>query len=609
MRAFLWNPPSTNREKHHLIHRSWSLHGIKLGYVTARVISFTTWAGSLFLLTQVLLLLRKQPSCSQQEHADEQRTVEVANPPTVGAVEDPQELRPTCKENGNDKSMLVFPLAFLLFIIVKDAWLSDDSYITFRVVSNVLRGYGFTWNTDERVQTYTHPLWMFFLSLVCFFTHEIYYSSLILSVTLSFIAVGIFSFFLARSPLLAGLGIMTLAASKSFVDFSTSGLENPLTYLLIVLFMLVFYHRQQKKHYIFLLALIAGLATFNRMDTILLFLPALIFVVYTMPGWKSAKALLLGFSPFLCWEIFSLWYYGFLFPNTAYAKLDTAIASDQLLQQGIGYFVSSFSFDPILFLIIAASIYVIFLQREWTNLPFIVGMGLYMLYTLKIGGDFMAGRFLTEPFLIAVILLTRTPFPALQLHWQPALVIIAIFAIITPSSRWYAITTSPANHDKRGIADERAHYVNATGILNVQRGVIWPNSAWTRGGLQAMVSAQHVVVETNIGFFGFAAGPHVHIVDIWALSDPLLARLPALPGWSIGNFTRAIPAGYLETLKSGKDVIRDRQLNLYYSKLQNLTRGPLFDAQRLIEIWKFNTGAYDYLLIHYSQGTVKILHR
>ena len=41
-----------------------------------------------------------------------------------------------------------------------------------------------------------------------------------------------------------------------------------------------------------------------------------------------------------------------------------------------------------------------------------------------------------------------------------------------------------------------------------------------RGGRQ-------VVVRTTIGLTGFYAGPEVHIIDELALSDPLLARLPA----------------------------------------------------------------------------------
>ena len=76
-----------------------------------------------------------------------------------------------------------------------------------------------------------------------------------------------------------------------------------------------------------------------------------------------------------------------------------------------------------------------------------------------------------------------------------------------------------------------------------------------------------------------------------------------MPDWQLSDhFERDIPGGYLETLESGTNVIQDKELALYYSKLHYVIRGPLFDAHRLIEIWKFNIGSYDYLLSHYPQG-------
>ena len=42
--------------------------------------------------------------------------------------------------------------------VLRTAWLSDDAYITFRVVDNAVHGLGLTWNPAERVQGYTHPL-------------------------------------------------------------------------------------------------------------------------------------------------------------------------------------------------------------------------------------------------------------------------------------------------------------------------------------------------------------------------------------------------------------------------------------------------------------------
>src|SRR5258708_38848078 len=60
-------------------------------------------------------------------------------------------------------------------LIVKDAWLSDDSYITFRTVDNFVNGYGPVWNVGERVQSYTHPLWMLLLSACYLCVRNIYF--------------------------------------------------------------------------------------------------------------------------------------------------------------------------------------------------------------------------------------------------------------------------------------------------------------------------------------------------------------------------------------------------------------------------------------------------
>ena len=39
----------------------------------------------------------------------------------------------------------------------------------------------------------------------------------------------------------------------------------------------------------------------------------------------------MGFLPLLCWEMFALLYYGFPFPNTAYAKLSHGLPRGELL--------------------------------------------------------------------------------------------------------------------------------------------------------------------------------------------------------------------------------------------------------------------------------------
>ena len=82
------------------------------------------------------------------------------------------------------------------------------------------------------------------------------------------------------------------------------------------------------------------------------------------------------------------------------------------------------------------------------------------------------------------------------------------------------------------------------------------------------------------------------------LADPLLARLPAIRrlNWRIGHFSRLIPEGYEATLASGQNQLTDQALARYYDQLSLITRGDLWDANRLREIWHMNLGQNDYLI-------------
>jgi len=90
------------------------------------------------------------------------------------------------------------------------------------------------------------------------------------------------------------------------------------------------------------MGLLACLSTLNRMDVLLFYGPALIYLITKCRSWKNFGRLLLTFLPFVLWEVFSVIYYGFLFPNTAYAKLYTHIPESALLKQGLLYVYDSF---------------------------------------------------------------------------------------------------------------------------------------------------------------------------------------------------------------------------------------------------------------------------
>lgn len=504
---------------------------------------------------------------------------------------------------NKDENLLVI-LFVLLFAVVllRTAWVCDDAYITFRTIDNFVHGHGLTWNTAERVQAYTNPLWMFLLTPLYSLTQEILYSSQLLSIGVSLLAVLLFALRIARSSTAALLGITILTFSKAFVDYSTSGLENPMTHLVLAAFLLVYLESKTNLRTLFLLSLIAAIGTLNRMDTILLFLPALAYAFFELHRRKGLSAVLLGFLPFILWECFSLFYYGTPFPNPFYAKLNTGIPGSQLAQQGLYYFLNSISMDPLSLLIIASGITTPFLTKEWRNLPVAVGIGLYLLYVVKIGGDFMSGRFFAAPLFCAVVLLSRCHFMSLRSTGLPALLAVVLVGLSSPyppllSDAQYGLKHTQLMDDK-GISDERGYYYQYTGLLKARRNIEVPNHPWAVEGRQARTKGPSVVRRGGIGFFGFYAGPKVHVVDPAALADPLLARLPAKrnPDWRIGHFRRQIPDHYLRTLDSGRNAMTDSNLAAYYDKLSLITRGEMVDMRRLIEIWNMNVGKYNHLI-------------
>jgi arabinofuranosyltransferase len=498
-------------------------------------------------------------------------------------------------------------LAFLcLFavILIRRAWICDDAYITFRTVDNFINGYRLVYNVGERVQGYTHPLWFFIISLLYFFTHEIYFTVLILSIVISVGTLYLLARSMAVSDAAAALCIFLLTLSKAFMDFSTSGLENALSHLILVIFFLFFFKWKLNPRRIFFLSLIASLGIVNRMDLGVVFLPALLYVFIKSWNRKTFWMLVLGQAPFILWEISSIIYYGFPFPNTAYAKLNTGISSHDYIVQGFLYLLNSLEMDPLTLLVIAMGVVSAFGHKEKRYWMAALGTLIYLVYVVKVGGDFMSGRFLTVPLMVAVILLSRYDFS--QLGSVPQLAIYGAALALALSVNTPTLKISDSSDLKKGpvhigshrILDERMLYYGGTGLMNVERDQPYIDFYWAIYGENARVEQKTVADNYGIGLFGYYAGPSVYVLDRLALVDPLLARIPAQRNidWRTGHMERTMPAGYLQTLLLKQNSIEDPDLHRYYDKLSIIVKGNLFSFQRFVEIWKMNTGQYNDLI-------------
>lgn len=490
----------------------------------------------------------------------------------------------------------------LLFavVLIRTAWVAEDAYITFRTVDNFINGYGLTWNAAERVQAFTHPLWMFLMSFFTLLTGDVYFTSIFLCIFVSLTAVFVYAFRTAATENAALLGILILIFSKAFTDFSTSGLENPLTHLLLVLFLAAYLHPKTGRKTLFLLSIIAATAALCRPDTILLYLPALMVFFFRNFSRKDVGVVIAGFLPLMLWEGFSILYYGFPFPNPAYAKLNTGIPTMDLVTQGCYYLKNSLASDPITLTAIAVGMVFPFIKKKYLLAPPAAGILLYLSYIVSIGGDFMSGRFLTAPLLCAVVLMSREHFASFK-TLLPALCAVLLLGLASPHPPVFSgadYRVDPQNYlDERYITDERGYYFQSTGLLRSDGKMGLGDHPQAVRGRQAREMGPHFTSGGNVGFFGYFAGPDVHILDGFALADPLLARLPVRSvHWRIGHFIRRVPDGYHETLSSGRNAIRHPGIASYYGRLYLITRGDLFSKERLSAIWRMNSGQYQELL-------------
>jgi len=511
-----------------------------------------------------------------------------------------------------EKPLLILVVfSFLLFtvVLVRNAWITDDAYITFRTIDNLVNGYGLTWNVTERVEAYSNPLWLFLTAAFYYFTKEFYFTSIVLSILISVLSMIFFVYKNSRTLIGGLLGIIIFIFSKAFIDYSASGLENPLTHLILALFLFVYIKSKNNFNLntLFLLSVITAIAAVNRLDSVLFFIPVLVYVFLKLPKLKGIYVTIIGLLPIITWKGFTLFYYGFPFPNSAYAKvLNTGISKPDIFNQGFNYFQNSFNWDPLTLIVIFIGISIPFISKEKHLFPVVIGFGMYLFYILQIGGDFMSGRFFTAPLFVAVVLLTQCKFNSFK---RVPLAVFIILILFVGFSSLHPPVLSDENFQKssseldNGIADERAWYYPSTGLLKtgVYPEMPSPNTYGIAEGSMARESNETPIVKTAVGVLGYYAGPQIHIIDCPALGDPLLSKFPPpyREDWRIGHIHRPTPSGYFETIQQGQNLIEDPNLAEYYEKISIITKGDLFDANRLQEIWNINTGKYDSLLDSY----------
>ena len=544
---------------------------------------------------------------------------------------------------------------FAAWVFLKTAWVHEDAYIIFRSVEQVFAGNGPVWNPHERVQVFTSPLWFGVLVLSRSVSANLYLNAIAISLALWLFTLSNIQR-LAPNSVAFAIAVLLCTASTAIHDFTSSGLENVLAYALITYFLLQLLllprdglHPSATLPPLTRLCLAFGLIAVTRHDLIPLMLPPMGFLLWRHRQSSSRRQWLVlaaaALLPLMAWTLFSLVYYGFPWPNTAYAKLNTGVDRADLVAQGLNYLHTAVLHDAITPATIVVSLIVICFSANTVYRFVGVGILLNLAYVVSIGGDYMLGRFLSYACLAGVCLLilelpniaysrprreSRRQGRLVMALWLRAnVLVVAVVATYAVAYHHTPVNCRRADlaHSASGFgvvsARDRYPELALADYLSTGPEVsIWPNHQWARDGLWIRESLDPVHVVGSIGINGYMAGTEKIIVDSLAIGDPFLARLPTRDpeNWRSGHFRRDLPDGYVELLEATRRCeeklgilgllesssrmerlevlsriypIAPPELNELYKRLAIVTQAEdLWTLRRLKTILLFNIGAY-----------------
>ena len=404
-------------------------------------------------------------------------------------------------------------------------WVADDAYITFRHITQFLAGNGLTYNANERVEGFTHPLWALLLCLFGWLGAPISGTAVTLDLLCALaLLIGVVLSERDRGPLSMAL----LVSCSGFIDFTTSGLETPMTMLLVYLA----YRTTTVLGAPVRAGLALGLAYLCHPDVAVLALgPFLLMVIEAKErGWPQSRAAITRFlasvaSAPILWHLFRLWYYGDLLPNTYYAKNGGSYWS-----QGGAYILDFAAWAPLSAagFGLVLSLALVDLRRgsgieRWRRGAGVIAIALHAAAIARVGGDFMGFRLLL-PDLAVVAALSAGALeglgPASRRVAQTGLLAAALWALFL----------QPIPPHARGlIVNERLNFASAftktSDAFTGRPRHLWWNEGRLFRAFQECVGEPDLTVEyPNIGYYGVALGTRVSLIDGNGLVDRFVAR-------------------------------------------------------------------------------------
>lgn len=173
-----------------------------------------------------------------------------------------------------------------LYLTINYAWLCDDIFISFIYAKNFLEGNGLVYNPGERVEGFTHPLWVFFLIIFKYIGIDFEITPKILGI-LSFIGIIFLLFAISykREKLnnfenyFFPLAAIFCISNYDFIIWTTGGLETMFyAFLVFLIFYVLNFSEYEENKKTIILGGLSGLLLLTRPDGAV-FILALLFSI------------------------------------------------------------------------------------------------------------------------------------------------------------------------------------------------------------------------------------------------------------------------------------------------------------------------------------------
>jgi hypothetical protein len=389
-------------------------------------------------------------------------------------------------------SLTLWPIAASLSILtyglyraIDLRWICDDAFITMRYVKNFVEGNGLVYNIGERVEGYTHFLWLMLVAAA----NAIGFDSVDSSIWLGIASyTGILVLLLAisfcehkKNPKVLWL---PLAAAMYAFNYDTTvwasgGLETSFyAFLILLSFYIWFYSGWTERLRLLLTGITLALVSLTRPDGALFALTAAVLLIVNgirrkqsaLDISKTIGILILPSVaigvPYLIWKYL---YYGAVLPLTYYAK--SGDKGD--FSQGLFYIWLYFRvhFTPAIALIAGGLLLLLKKHNiaeqsggRHPGSPSFAAVTIIVVYLLlfvaRVGGDFMFARFIIPAIPFVCFLIERIVDRLLPplIKYRVAIMLALFASLLLENKLRDRVLFHSGENFTRGIADERWAY-------------------------------------------------------------------------------------------------------------------------------------------------------